>query len=61
MSLQLSEIEIEQFLSEAHSEFQSEGFLLENAIRTKTGTKGSIVHFQFLAKAWLIKKHRKMM
>jgi len=45
MSLQLSEIEIEQFLSEAHSEFQSEGFLLENAIRTKTGTKGTSVHF----------------
>jgi len=45
MSLQLSQIEIEQFLSDAHSEFQSEGFLLENAIRTKTGTKGSIVHF----------------
>jgi|GEM_PF-1765762 len=45
MSLQLANIEIEQFLSDAHSEFQSEGFLLENAVRTKTGTKGSIVHF----------------
>lgn len=45
MSLQLENIEIEQFLSDAHAEFQSEGFLLENAVRTKTGTKGSIVHF----------------
>lgn len=45
MSLNLSQIEIEQFLSDAHAEFQSEGFLLENAVRTKTGTKGSLVHF----------------
>lgn len=45
MSLNLSQIEIEQFLSDAHAEFQSEGFLLEGAVRTKTGTKGSIVHF----------------
>ena len=45
MSLNLSQIEIEQFLSDAHAEFQSEGFLLENAVRTKTGTKGSSVHF----------------
>lgn len=45
MSLNLSQIEIEQFLSDAHAEFQSEGFLLENAVRTKTGTKGSQVHF----------------
>jgi hypothetical protein len=45
MSLNLSTIEIEQFLSDAHADFQSEGFLLENTIRTKTGTKGSIVHF----------------
>lgn len=45
MSLNLSAIEIEQFLSDAHADFQSEGFLLENTIRTKTGTKGSIVHF----------------
>lgn len=45
MSLNLSQIEIEQFLSDAHAEFQSQGFLLENAVRTKTGTKGSIVHF----------------
>lgn len=45
MSLNLSQIEIEQFLSEAHAEFQSEGFLLENAVRLKSGTKGSIVHF----------------
>lgn len=45
MSLNLQQIEIEQFLSDAHAEFQSEGFLLENSIRTKTGTKGSIVHF----------------
>lgn len=45
MSLNLSQIEIQQFLSDAHAEFQSEGFLLQNAVRTKTGTKGSIVHF----------------
>jgi hypothetical protein len=45
MSQNLSQIEIEQFLSDAHAEFQSEGFLLQNAVRTKTGTKGSIVHF----------------
>lgn len=45
MSLQLSQIEIDQFLSDAHAEFQSEGFLLENAVRTKTGTKGANVHF----------------
>lgn len=45
MSLNLSQIEIDQFLSEAHAEFQSEGFLLENAVRVKTGTKGANVHF----------------
>lgn len=45
MSLNLDQILIEQFLSDAHAEFQSDGFLLENTIRTKTGTKGSIVHF----------------
>lgn len=45
MSLQLSQIEIQQFLSDAHAEFQSEGFLLQDAVRVKTGTKGSIVHF----------------
>ncbi|MCW8457413.1 phage capsid protein [Legionella pneumophila] len=45
MSLALSQIEIQQFLSEAHAEFQSEGFLLQGAVRTKSGTKGSIVHF----------------
>lgn len=45
MSLALSQIEIQQFLSDAHAEFQSEGFLLQNAVRTKTGTKGSQVHF----------------
>ena len=45
MSLDLSNIEIEQYLSDANAEFQSDGFLLENAVRTKTGTKGSIVHF----------------
>lgn len=45
MSLELSQIEIQQFLSDAHAEFQSEGFLLQNAVRTKTGTKGSQVHF----------------
>ena len=45
MSLNLSQIEIEQFLSDAHAEFQSEGFLLENTVRVKTGTKGTSVHF----------------
>lgn len=45
MSLALSQIEIQQFLSDAHAEFQSEGFLLQTAVRTKTGTKGSQVHF----------------
>lgn len=45
MSLNLSQIEIEQFLSDAHAEFQSEGFLLRDKVRTKTGTKGAIVHF----------------
>jgi hypothetical protein len=45
MSLQLSQIEIQQFLSDAHAEFQSQGFLLDSAVRTKTGTKGSQVHF----------------
>jgi len=45
MSLNLAQIEIEQFLSDAHAEFQSEGFLLRDKVRTKTGTKGAIVHF----------------
>lgn len=45
MSLALSQIEIQQFLSDAHAEFQSQGFLLQSAVRTKTGTKGSQVHF----------------
>lgn len=45
MSLALSQIEIQQFLSDAHAEFQSEGFLLQGAVRTKNGTKGSQVHF----------------
>jgi hypothetical protein len=45
MSLALSQIEIQQFLSDAHAEFQSQGFLLQGAVRTKTGTKGSQVHF----------------
>lgn len=45
MSLNLSQIEKEQFISDAHAEFQSQGFLLENAVRTKTGTKGAIVNF----------------
>ncbi len=45
MSLQLAQIEIQQFLSDAHAEFQSEGFLLQGAVRTKNGTKGSQVHF----------------
>ncbi len=45
MSLNLDQILIEQFLSDAHAEFQAQGFLLENTIRTKTGTKGTKVHF----------------
>jgi hypothetical protein len=36
MSLNLSTIEIDQFLSDAHIEFQSEGFKLEKAVRVKT-------------------------
>lgn len=45
MSLQLSQILIEQFLSDAHAEFQSTGFLLEKAVRVKEGVKGSVLHF----------------
>ncbi len=45
MSLQLSEIEIQQFLSDAHAEFQSTGFLLEKSVRTQTGVKGAILNF----------------
>lgn len=45
MSLNLSQIEIDQFLSDAHAEFQSEGFLLRDKVRTKTGTQGANVHF----------------
>lgn len=45
MSLQLSQIEIEQFLSDAHAEFQSTGFLLEKSVRTKTGVKGAVLNF----------------
>lgn len=45
MSNQLSNIEIQQFLSDAHAEFQSQGFLLDKAVRMKTGTKGEIINF----------------
>lgn len=45
MSLQLSQIEIQQFLSDAHAEFQSTGFLLKNSIRTQTGVNGAILNF----------------
>lgn len=45
MSLNLSQIEVQQFLSDAHAEYQSEGFLLKGTVRTKTGTKGTSVHF----------------
>jgi hypothetical protein len=45
MSLALSQIEIQQFLSDAHAEFQSTGFLLENTVRTQTGVKGAILNF----------------
>ncbi len=45
MSMQLSEIEIQQFLSDAHAEFQSSGFLLEKTLRTQTGVNGAILNF----------------
>lgn len=45
MSLQLTNIEIEQFLSDAHAEFQSTGFLLDECVRMQSGTKGKIVNF----------------
>jgi len=45
MSLQLSQIQIQQFLSDAHAEFQSSGFLLEKSVRTQTGVKGAILNF----------------
>lgn len=45
MSMSLENILIQQFLSDAHAEFQSEGFLLDQAVRMKTGTKGEIIHF----------------
>ena len=45
MSMDLSEIEIQQFLSDAHAEFQSTGFLLEKSVRTQTGVKGAILNF----------------
>ena len=56
MSLNLDQILIEQFLSDAHAEFQSQGFLLENSIRTKTGTKGSIVHFPVFGEGIAVQK-----
>ena len=45
MSMDLDKILVEQFLSDAHAEFQSSGFLLENSVRVKTGTKGSVIHY----------------
>lgn len=45
MSLNLTQIEKEEFLSEAHVEFVSQGFRVENSVRKQTGTSGSIVHF----------------
>ncbi len=45
MSLALDQILIEQFLSDAHAEFQSSGFLLEKSVRTKSGVKGAVLHF----------------
>ena len=45
MSLQLSQIEIDLFLSDAHTEFKSKGFHLEKAVRVQTGTSGANVHF----------------
>jgi hypothetical protein len=43
--MDLDKILVEQFLSDAHAEFQSSGFLLENSVRVKTGTKGSVIHY----------------
>jgi hypothetical protein len=45
MSLELDEIMVQQFLSDAHAEFNSEGFLLDEAVRYKNGTKGTIINF----------------
>lgn len=45
MSMALSQIEIEQFLSQAHAEFQSSGFLLKDYVRQQAGVKGAVLHF----------------
>src|SRR3989304_1462959 len=50
MSMSLDQIEIQQFISDAHAEFQSEGFLLDDSIRMKTGTKGEIINFPVFGK-----------
>lgn len=51
MSLELSNIEIQQFLSDAHAEFQSTGFLLKNTVRTQTGVKGAVLNFPVFGSA----------
>lgn len=50
MSMSLNQIEIQQFISDAHAEFQSEGFLLEPSVRVKPGTKGEIINFPVFGK-----------
>lgn len=51
MSLELSNIEIQQFLSDAHAEFQSTGFLLKETIRRQTGVKGAVLNFPVFGSA----------
>lgn len=50
MSMQLENIQIEQFLSDAHAEFQAEGFKLDRAVRMKTGTRGELINFPVFGK-----------
>lgn len=45
MSQALADIEVQQFLSDAHAEFQSTGFLLQKTVRTQVGVRGGILHF----------------
>ena len=50
MSTELDKIAIETFISDAHSEFQAQGFLLDNTITVKSGTKGSVTNFPVFGK-----------
>ena len=50
MSMSLDQIEIQQFISDAHAEFQSQGFLLEPSVRVKQGTRGEIINFPVFGK-----------